>query len=209
MTLEDIIANYITQQRSPGKRYLAEANILKAFGRSVGDAPVRDIRPEIISRFVDRGATSYETRSKKYRALEGLFFFAVSRHLLKISPMPRRQKRVYPTFTPYIYSEAELKRLLAAIPIATEAPWQAIDADTLRTFVLLLYGAGLRRGEAMRLKIEDVGIEQSLIHVRQTKFLQDAHRPSERQSDDRDAGIHRKARQFSLHRTREQALFQP
>lgn len=171
MSLEDIIANYITQQRSLGKRYLAEANILKAFRRSVGDVPVRDIRPEMISLFVDRGVTSYETRSKKYRALAGLFFFAVTRRLLRTSPMPRRRNRVYPTFVPYIYSEAELKRLLAAVPVATEAPWQAIDADTLRTFLLLLYGAGLRRGEAMRLKIEDVDIEQSLIHVRRTKFF--------------------------------------
>jgi hypothetical protein len=67
MSLEDIIANYITQQRSLGKRYLAEANILAAFRRSVGDVPVRDIRPEMILRFVDRGATGHETRSRKYR----------------------------------------------------------------------------------------------------------------------------------------------
>lgn len=171
MSLEDIIADYITQQRSLGKRYLGEANILKAFRRSIADVPVRDVRPEMISRFVDRGETSYETKSKKYRALAGLFFFAVSRGLLKTSPMPRRRMRVYPRFVPYIYSEAELKRILAAVPMATQAPWQAIDADTLRTFVLLLYGAGLRRGEAMRLKIEDVDIEQSLIHIRRTKFF--------------------------------------
>jgi integrase/recombinase XerD len=172
MSLEDIIASYITQQRSLGKRYLAEANILTAFRRSVGDAPVRNIRPEMISCFVDRGGTGYETRSRKYRVLAGLFFFAVTRRLLRTSPMPqRRRKRVHPTYIPYIYSEAELKRLLAAVPAAAEGPRQVIDADTLRTLLLLLYGAGLRRGEAMRLKIEDVDIEQSLIHVRQTKFF--------------------------------------
>jgi integrase len=172
MSLEDIIANYITQQRSLGKRYLAEANILAAFRRSVGDVPVRNIRPEMISRFVDRGGTGYETRSRKYRVLAGLFFFAVTRRLLRTSPMPeRRRKRVYPTYIPYIYSEAELKRLLAAVPAATAGAQQTIDADTLRALLLLLYGAGLRRGEAMRLKIEDVDIEQSLIHVRQTKFF--------------------------------------
>ena len=85
--------------------------------------------------------------------------------------MPRRRKCVYPTFVPYIYSEAELKRLLAAIPVATEGARLVIDADTLRTFLLLLYGAGLRRGEAMRLKIEDVDLDQSLIHIQQTKFF--------------------------------------
>jgi hypothetical protein len=38
--------------------------------------------------------------------------------------------------TPYIYSEAELKRILAAMPAATSTR-SGIDADTLRTFVLL------------------------------------------------------------------------
>jgi len=172
MSLEDIIANYITQQRSLGKRYLAEATILTAFRRSVGDVPVRAIRPEMILRFVDQGGTSYETRSRKYRVLSGMFFFAVTRRHLLTSPMPKRpQKRVDSSYVPYIYSEAELKRLLEAVPAATADPQYAIAADTLRAFLLLLYGAGLRRGEAMRLKIEDVDMSQSLIHIRGTKFF--------------------------------------
>jgi site-specific recombinase XerD len=80
-------------------------------------------------------------------------------------------KRAYSSYVPYIYSEAELKRLLAAVPAATAGSQYAIDADTLRALLLLLYGAGLRRGEAMRLKIEDVNISQSLIHIRGTKFF--------------------------------------
>jgi len=172
MSLEDIIANHITHQRSLGKRYLGEANILAAFRRSVGDVPIRDIRPEMISRFVDRDGTGHETRSKKYRVLAGLFFFAVTRRLLRTSPMPRRpRKRADSSYVPYIYSEAELKRLLAAVPAATEGPRYAIDADTLRTFLLLLYGAGLRCGEALRLKLGDVDVAQSLIHIRGAKFF--------------------------------------
>ena len=41
--------------------------------------------------------------------------------------------------TPYIFSEAELKRLLAAVPAATGTRSE-IDADTLRTFLLLRGG---------------------------------------------------------------------
>jgi hypothetical protein len=47
--------------------------------------------------------------------------------------LPSALLRVYPTFVAYIYSEAELKRLLAAIPVATEGARLVIDADTLRT----------------------------------------------------------------------------
>src|SRR5260221_3510486 len=172
MSLEDIIANYITQQRSLGKRYSAEATILSSFRSSVRGVPLRDIRPEMISRFVDRGGTGVETRSKKYRVLSGLFFFAVTRRHLRTSPMPERpRKRAYSSYVPYIYSESELKRLLAAVPAATAGSRYVIDADTLRALLLLLYGAGLRRGEALRLKMKDVDISQSLIHIRGTKFF--------------------------------------
>jgi hypothetical protein len=101
MSLEDIIANYIAQQRSLGKRYSAEVKILAAFRLSVSDVRLRDIRPEMISRFVERGGTSDETRSKKFRVLSGLFLFAVTRHQLRTSPMPQRpRKRTYSITTP-------------------------------------------------------------------------------------------------------------
>jgi integrase/recombinase XerD len=80
-------------------------------------------------------------------------------------------ERTHSSYAPYIYSEAELKRLLAAVPAATANSRYVIDADTLRALLLLLYGAGLRRGEALRLKIKDVDISQSLIHIRGTKFF--------------------------------------
>jgi integrase/recombinase XerD len=172
MSLADIIANYIEQQRCLGKRFSAEATILAAFRSAVSDAPLRDIRPDTISRFVGRDGTSDGTKRKKYRVVSGLFRFAVTRHLLKASLMPQPSRiRCYSSYTPYIYSEAELKRLLAAVPTATAGPGCVIDADTLRTLLLLLYGAGLRRGEALRLKLEDVDVAQSLVHIRGTKFF--------------------------------------
>ena len=172
MKLNDIITSYITQQRSLGKLYRAEALILGAFGRFVGDVSVRDIRSDAILHFMNLGGTSHATRSKKYRVLAGLFGFAVTRHHLRVSPIPKRPRaRVCSSYIPYIYSEAELKRLIAAVPAAAADPYIAIDADTLRAFLLLLYGAGLRRSEAMRLKIEDVDLSQSLIYVRGTKFF--------------------------------------
>jgi integrase/recombinase XerD len=172
MTLGDIIANYIEQQRCLGKRFSAEATILAAFRNSVSDVPLLDIRSDMISRFVDRDGTSHETRHKKYRVLSGLFRFAVTRQVLKQSPMPQRRRiRWYSSYTPYIYSEAELKQLFAAVPTATAGPGCVIDADTLRTFLLLLYGAALRRGEALHLKLGDVDVAQSLIHIQGTKFF--------------------------------------
>jgi integrase/recombinase XerD len=172
MSLDDITASYIELPRSLGKRFSSETTILAAFKNAVRDVPLRDIRPEMISSFVNRGGTSDETKRKKYRVVMGLFRFAVTRRLLNASPMPRPARMHHcSSYTPYIYSRAELKRLLAAVPMATGSPGSVIDADTLHTFVLLLYGAALRRGEALRLRLEDVDVAQSLIHIRGTKFF--------------------------------------
>src|SRR5215471_10414757 len=106
MSLGDIIANYIAQQRCLGKRFSAEATILAAFKSAVSDVQPRDILPDTISRFVDRDGTSDETKRKKYRVVSGLFRFAVTRRLLRASPMPRRPRmRCYSSYTPYIYSD--------------------------------------------------------------------------------------------------------
>jgi site-specific recombinase XerD len=172
MSTADAIATYIEYKRCLGQRFTAGGAILIAFGKSVGDRALCDIRHAMIARFLDRNGASEETVHKKRCVLAAFFRFTVTRRLLATSPMPTSctHKRGASSYTPYIYSEAELKRLLAAIPAAA-GPHADIDTDTLRTFVLLLYGAALRRGEAMRLKIEDVDVSQSLIHVRGTKFF--------------------------------------
>jgi integrase/recombinase XerD len=172
MRLKDIITSYLAQQRSLGKVYRWEACTLAGFEKFTGDVPIHDIHPDVILDFMNRGRTTHETRSMKYRVLAGLFRFAVARDHLRASPMPKSPRvRVHSSFVPYIYSMAELKRLVAAVPAATADPYHTIDADTLRAFLLVLYGAGLRRGEAIRLKTKDLDLSQSLMHVRGTKFF--------------------------------------
>lgn len=171
MSIAATVADYIEHNRSLGKRFVAEAAILSAFCRAVGSMPLRNICSGAISRFVHREGTSAETIAKKHRVLACFFRYAVTRGRLKASQMPRlERKRAATSFTPYIFSEAELKRLIASVPAAT-GPHSDIDVDTLRTLVLLLYGAGLRRGEARRLKVEDVDLPRSLLHIRGTKFF--------------------------------------
>jgi integrase/recombinase XerD len=171
MSAASIITSYIEHNRSLGKRFRSEAFVLLAFVRSIGDTSLHEIQPAMISTFVNRKGNRDITKRIKYRILARFFRHTVARGRLKASPMPVvAWKRSTQPRTPYIYSEDELKRLLAAVPDAT-SPQSHIDAETLRTFLLLLYGAGLRRGEARRLKIDDVDLAQSLIHVRETKFF--------------------------------------
>lgn len=45
-----------------------------------------------------------------------------------------------------------------------------ITAVTFRVLLLLLYGTGMRLGEALRLRLADVDLAQDLIRIRETKF---------------------------------------
>jgi site-specific recombinase XerD len=75
-----------------------------------------------------------------------------------------------PTLTPYIYSRAEIRRLLDAIPRCQPFP-NRMEAPTLRAILLLVYGAGLRRGEVLNLSVADMDLANSLLTIRNTKFF--------------------------------------
>ena len=49
-------------------------------------------------------------------------------------------------------------------------PRSPLQAATMRMLLLLLYGTGLRRGEALSLDLADVDLPERLITVRETKF---------------------------------------
>ena len=72
--------------------------------------------------------------------------------------------------TPYIYSREELRRLLDAIP-ACYHRFSDLAPPALRAMVLLLYGAGLRRGEVLSLSVADVDLPNGLLTIRDGKFF--------------------------------------
>lgn len=171
MKISAAVTSYISHKRAQGMRFKAEDAILKAFCKAVGDILIANVLAASVLAFLDGRGPITETWAKKYHVLSGLYRFALARGWISMSPLPRRiPKPAAPAFVPYIYSHAELKRLLDAIPVAcTER--SAIDAYVYRALILLLYGAGLRLGEALSLSIGDVDLQQACLMVRETKFF--------------------------------------
>lgn len=171
MKLSEVVSLYVFHKRALGQRFRTEEAILRSFCKAVGDGPVATIEAESVMAFLNGSGPVTEYWVKKHRVLSGLYRFALTRGLAKVSPLPRTiPKRTAAAFVPYIYSHEELKCLFDAVPAAC-AGRAPIEKEVLRTLLLLLYGAGLRIGEALALTLGDVDLRQACLYIRETKFF--------------------------------------
>lgn len=169
MKLADLVAEYVTYKRALGMRFDTDATSLAYFCRQLGDISVASVTVDHVRIYLDGDNPVSSSWIRKRTSLVGLFRFALARRYCCTSPLPRYSPKLPPPLVPYIYSQAELKCLLDVTPKLC-TPQASIDALVLRTLVLLLYGACLRLGEARRLTIKDVDLENAVLHVRETKF---------------------------------------
>ena len=167
MKLAQAVSAYVAYKQSLGMRFATEARALKSFSRALGDVDLDRIEPEQVRAFLDGTGPMTRFWHRKLDALRGFYRFALVRGYTPRSPLPRNVPRCPQAFVPYIYSEDEIKRLLAA---AVSRERCNLSSLTCRTLLLVLYGTGLRIGEALGLDLADVDLESALLRIRETKF---------------------------------------
>ena len=128
-------------------------------------SPERISDAEITSYLVRKVEENHWSPSTLNVAVSGLRFFY--RHVLSRSmeaveaalPRPKQPKRC-----PRVYSREEVERLIAGCSVRKD-----------RTFLMTVYGAGLRLGEACRLKVSDIESARKCIRVEQGKGKKDRY----------------------------------
>jgi integrase/recombinase XerD len=169
MKLATVIEAYIALQQSLGLRSKTARRSLRRFGRQMGDVHITDLQSERVLSFLQGTGPLSSNWRTKYRLLFGFYRFAISRGHVAVSPVPTTLPKFPPQQTPYIYSTAELQRLLDATSVL-ESVHSRLQASMFRTLILLLYGSGLRVSEALGLSLHDVDLDRRIITVRNTKF---------------------------------------
>ncbi|MCY4596006.1 MAG: tyrosine-type recombinase/integrase [Bryobacterales bacterium] len=172
MTLREAVDHYVAWQRDHGAKFHSSAQTLDTFCRRIGgDRDCDTVEEDHIRRFLAGKGALTRTRAVKYGTLDGFYSFALSRGHVSRSPMPPREAEPRPPeIAPsFIFTREELRRLFKAAGGGRKRCLK-LDVETFRTFLLLLYGAGLRSGEARRLTVADVDLDSAVLAVNDTKF---------------------------------------
>jgi integrase/recombinase XerD len=167
MKIEQAVASYVFYKQSLGMRFATQERMLKSFSETLGSIEVDRIGPESMRAFLGGNGPMTRYWHCKFGTLKGFYRFCLARGYVSSVPLPTTEPRCPQTFTPYIYSEDEIKRLLQA---AAERASCKIDALTSRTLLLLLYATGLRISEALNLNLADVDLNDRVLYVRRSKF---------------------------------------
>ena len=71
---------------------------------------------------------------------------------------------------PYIFSVAEVGKLLSAAAHLKRNPASPLRPELTRLALVLLFTTGMRRGELLKLTLGDYDRQESTLHIRETKF---------------------------------------
>ena len=169
MTALEVVEAYLAARRALGVLLDRQGRFLRQFVRETGNTPLSDVTPTAVASFLRGRSMPTATWRAKRAALAGLYRYAISRGFAVASPLPEHPPKLAPPQTPYVYSSAELQRLLDATAVLNH-PASRLQSMTYRMLLLLLYGSGLRVGEAIALRLSDIDLAQCLITVCNTKF---------------------------------------
>jgi integrase/recombinase XerD len=170
MRLQDVVESYIKYKHSLGMRFRSQAAVLHAYCRAMGNVEVTEVNSESVHAFVAGDGPVTARWIEHHRVLKGFYRYAIGRGLATVAPLTMDIPSLPLPSTPYIYTVDELKRLIAAIDIL-QTPRSPLLASTMRTLLLLLYGTGMRIGEALSLTLQDVDPENCVLTVRDAKFF--------------------------------------
>jgi integrase/recombinase XerD len=165
MKLREGIELYLEARKSEGTPWVKGAQNLRALYRHVGDLPLDRIHVNHVVPILDGPLTAAATWYNKYGALRQFFRYWKVRNEIYRLPLPPPRRAPAQTFVPYVYSRAELRRLLVASGITQRDLNCVIDAPTFRTLLLFLYGTGAMLGEAVQLERGDVDFRRRRINL--------------------------------------------
>ena len=166
-----LITRYLAVKRALGRRAVATAHILGYLDRFLISCEASDLTRETFAAWNESMAyLQGSTRRERLRIVYHFCLFRRREDPCAFVPDPTQFPSQGPRRLPYIFSEAEIVRLLAAAEKLAAHKASPLHSNVARVGIVILYTTGLRRGELVRLTLSDYDAADRVLRVRQTKF---------------------------------------
>jgi len=169
--IDPSIDRYLERQRALGRAYRAEEDVLRSLSRSLAATG----SPDLDLAAFDRWCASHQSltanvRRHRQRIVRNWCLYRQRTQPSCFVPDPNRFPRPHPHQAPVIVAPEQVGRMLAAAEAVRPTPDSSLRPQVLRLATVLLYTAGLRRGELLRLQLGDVNPRDGVLRIRQSKF---------------------------------------
>lgn len=172
-SLRSVIASYLALKKALGRHFVAETSVLENFGRFIASRR-NGSRVVTAAGFAAWSLTlthlSPTVRRSRMRMVRNLCLYIRRSEPECFIPDPSCFPTPHQTRRPYIFTEEQVVRLLRAAAKLRPGPTSPLSAEVFRLAIVLLYTAGLRRGEVVRLVISDYDPAERTLLVRASKF---------------------------------------
>jgi len=171
-----LIEDFIAEKMALHYRYLATTKLLIRFDEFLAERGLAAcaLPQQLVQEWLQmRDYEGPKTQRKRFNLTYQFAEFMVQRGYEAYLPDCRLQPVVRDYFAPYVFTRDEVRRLIEAadhIRRTARAPSRHIIMPEIYR---LLYGCGLRIGEAVRLTRMDSDLEQGILIIRDTKFGKD------------------------------------
>ena|SRR6185437_9564874 len=166
------LAAFLRSQRALGRFYRAEEYALDRLRRFLVQAGANDLTGPLFEAW--RQSCAHLSVSSRLRWERIVHKFCRHRRRSELKcfvPDPHSFVRLKPYPLPVIVSRRQVAQLLAACSPGRRRGRRArLHGQIMRCAVVLLYTAGLRRGEIVRLTVGDVDATTGLLRIRDSKF---------------------------------------
>ena len=165
------IEKYLTHKRALGRAYAVEEHVLYNLRDFLALAHVADIDQSHFENWCDlHNHLTANVRRARQRIVRN---FCLYRHRAEpdcfvphLNYFPKPQ----PHCIPVIVEPEQIGRMLMLASRLTPTPESPLRPAVMRMAIVLLYTAGLRRGELLRLTIQDVDSQTGVLRICQSKF---------------------------------------
>ncbi len=171
-------AGYLTLKRALGRKFVNEEKVLRHLDRFLAQRfpAIRDLSVPVLEAWMVASPRLLpQSRAVRLRVVRQFCFYR--RRTRPDTFVPDRIRHPWlwpervPRHVPFIFTKEQVRNLLGAALALPEGPSNSCRPRSFFTLLLLLYAAGLRLCEVVRLRVGDIDFVAGTLLIRETKFF--------------------------------------